>query len=142
MYGCAFSCKDSNYHQLCDDLSKYICQLQLSIDLGGDGFPTGQIKFPKLLIPTLGKAVPLLGVHDLRMRMSFQYFNTESDLHQRRSVEASGLVLLGLVVTIGIVVEHCRALRYTPHKHRKSVAKTLVMTPFCSANERCEGTVL
>jgi hypothetical protein len=37
-------------------------------------------------------------------------FNTESDLHQRRSVEASGLALLGIVVTIGIVADHCEGL--------------------------------
>jgi hypothetical protein len=43
------------------------------------------------------------------MRMSFNIFNTESD-HQRRSVEASGLVLLGIVVTICIVADDCRAL--------------------------------
>ena len=38
-------------------------------------------------------------------------FDTESDLHQRRRVKASGLALLGIVVTIGIVAEHCEGLR-------------------------------
>ena len=37
-------------------------------------------------------------------------FNTENDLHQRRSVKSSRLALLGIVVTIGIVVEHCEGL--------------------------------
>ena len=37
-------------------------------------------------------------------------FNAESDLHQRRSVKASGLALLGIVVTIAIVAEHFEGL--------------------------------
>ena len=37
-------------------------------------------------------------------------FNAEGDLHQRRNVKASGLALLGIMVTIGIVVEHCEGL--------------------------------
>ena len=51
-------------------------------------------------------------------------FNTESDLHQRRSVKASGLALLGIVVAIGIVAEHCEGLTIptvdhpSPHKRR------------------------
>ena len=44
------------------------------------------------------------------MSHKFLIFNTESDLHQRRSVEASGLALVGIVVTIGIVAEHCEGL--------------------------------
>ena len=64
-------------------------------------------------------------------------------------MKASGLALLGLVVTIGIVAERCRALRYLPWTMDPPpintgwpVAKTLVMAPFCSAKKRCEGTVL
>ena len=37
-------------------------------------------------------------------------FNAESDLHQQRNVKANGLALLGIVVTIGIVSEHCEGL--------------------------------
>ena len=37
-------------------------------------------------------------------------FNTERDLHQRRSVNANGLALLGIVVTVGIAAEHCEGL--------------------------------
>ena len=62
-------------------------------------------------------------------------------------MEANGLVLLGIVVTIGVVAEHCRALRYLPLTIPPinagwPVAKTSVMKPFCNAKKRCEGTVL
>ena len=55
--------------------------------------------------------------------LQISIFNTESDLHQRRSVKASGLALLGIVVTIGIVAEHCEGLTiptvyHPPHKRR------------------------
>ena len=75
-------------------------------------------------------------------------FNTESDLHQRCSVKASGLALLGIVVTIDIVAEHCECLtisimdHFPPINIGWPVAKTSVMAPFCSAKKRCEGTVL
>ena len=73
-------------------------------------------------------------------------FNTESDLLQRRSVKASGLALLGIVVTIGIVAAHCEGLAIPtvapPINTERPVAKTSVMAPFCSAKGRCEGTVL
>ena len=63
-------------------------------------------------------------------------------------MKASGLALLGIVVTIGIVAEHCEGLTIPTVDHSPPintgwhVAKTSVMAPFCSAKERCEGTVL
>ena len=78
----------------------------------------------------------------------FSIFNTESDLHQRCSVKARGLALLGIVVTICIVTEHCEGLtvptvdHFTPIDAGWPVAKTSVMAPFYSAKKRCEGTVL
>ena len=38
-------------------------------------------------------------------------FNTKSALHQQRNMKANGLALLGVVVTIGIVSEHCAGLK-------------------------------
>ena len=75
-------------------------------------------------------------------------FNTESDLLQRRSVKASGLALLGIVVTIDVVADHCEGLTIPIVDHFHSinagwpVVKTSVMAPFCSAKKRCEGAVL
>ena len=57
------------------------------------------------------------------------------------------MALLGIVVTIGIVVEHCEGLTIPTVDHPPIntgwlVAKTSVMDPFCSAKKRCKGTVL
>ena len=63
-------------------------------------------------------------------------------------MKASGLALLGIVVTIDIVGEHCEGLtiptvdHFPPINADWPVAKTLVMAPLCNAKERCEGTVL
>ena len=63
-------------------------------------------------------------------------------------MKASGLALLGIVVTIGIVVEYCEGLtiptldHFPPINAGWPIAKTSVMAPFCSAKKRCEGTVL
>ena len=48
-------------------------------------------------------------------------FNTDSDLHQRRNVKSSGLALLGIVVTIDIVVEHCEGLMTPTVEHLPSI---------------------
>ena len=55
------------------------------------------------------------------MRHKSLIFNFESHLHQRRSVEASGLTLLGIVVTIGIVAEHCDGLTIPIMDHFPSI---------------------
>ena len=63
-------------------------------------------------------------------------------------MKASGLALLGIVVTIDIVAAHCKGLTIPTVDHFPSinagwhVAKTSVMAPFCSAKKWCEGTVL
>ena len=71
-----------------------------------------QLRMSLILLLVDGLACRMYNDLRMRMRMSFQYFNTESDLHQRRGVKTSGLALMGLVVTIGIVAERRRALRY------------------------------
>ena len=63
-------------------------------------------------------------------------------------MKASGLVLPDIVVTIGIVAEHCEGLTISIVDHPPPintgwpVAKTSVIAPFCSAKKPCEGTVL
>ena len=84
----------------------------------------------------------------------FSHFNTESDLHQRRSVEASGLALPGIVLMIGIVAEHCEGLTIPTVDHSPPinagcladvVSEDGAFAPFFCAAERrhnqglCDG---
>ena len=62
-------------------------------------------------------------------------------------MKAKRLALLGIVVTIGTVAEHCEGLTLPTVDHPPintgwPVAKTSVMAPFCSAKTRCKGSVL